>query len=223
MMGIYAYVDTLDNSVVYVGKDSNIDKGARKKSHQWASAYNSQPFNRALQNNPNRYEYKELLVFEEDTISDIELNQLEMQQIAFFNPKFNFTKGGEGIKGFKHSLETRRKISEAHTGKHKGEKNHMFGKHLSEEAKRKISESKKGKCRGKHSLETRRKISEATNTTGYYRVSKPKNKSMKQGFIWTYNYYEKGKKKVIYSSDLKKLEEKVKAKGLEWFKFEELE
>lgn len=61
------------------------------------------------------------------------------------------------------SLEHRRKISEFNSGKrngmfgkknlfltkwnkeHVGEKNPMFGKHISEEAKRKISEAKKGK------------------------------------------------------------------------------
>ena len=35
---------------------------------------------------------------------------------------------------------------------------------------------------------------------------------------WVYGYYEKGKRKRITSADLKKLEEKVKAKGLDWFK-----
>lgn len=63
--------------------------------------------------------------------------------------------------GYIHSPETRRKMSEAH----KGEKNHMYGKHLSEETKKKISEALKGKPtwnKGKHhSEETKRRISEA--------------------------------------------------------------
>jgi len=147
MMGIYAYFDKKDNSVVYVGKDSNIDKGKRRRDHIQPSNYNKQPFNRVLQNNLNRYEYKEIFVFDE--ISQTELNQLEMQQIALFNPKFNFTKGGEGMLGYKHSLESRRKMSEACKGRKIGP--------LSEEHRRKISESNKGK---KHSKEARRKMSE---------------------------------------------------------------
>ena len=39
MMGIYAYFDKKDNSVVYVGKDSNIDKGKRRRDHIQPSNY----------------------------------------------------------------------------------------------------------------------------------------------------------------------------------------
>lgn len=61
--------------------------------------------------------------------------------------------------------ETRRKMSESRSG----EKNCNFGKHFSEEHKRKISEARKGKYNGEknymfgkhHTDETRRKMSEA--------------------------------------------------------------
>lgn len=52
------------------------------------------------------------------------------------------------------SEDTRRKMSESH----KGEKNSFYCKHLSDEHRRKISEAMKGKHR---SEETRRKMSEA--------------------------------------------------------------
>ena len=48
-------------------------------------------------------------------------------------------------KGFHHSEETKKKISESH----KGNKYHL-GKHLSEEAKKKISEAHKGKYSGEN-------------------------------------------------------------------------
>ena len=221
MMGIYAYVDTKDNSVVYVGKDSHIDKGIRRKAHMWPSRYEGQKFNRILQRNPNRYEYKEVFVFDE--ISQTELNQLEMQQIALFNPKFNFTKGGEGIKGFKHSEETKHKISIMKSG----ENNHNFGKRYSEEERKKFSKIKMGEKNpmyGKHhSKESCMRLSLERNTSGYYRVYKQKHRTSKQGFIFCYRYYNGGKRHAIVSVDLKKLEEKVKAKGLEWYKLEELE
>lgn len=70
----------------------------------------------------------------------------------------------------------------------------------------------------KHSEESKQKMSYAHNTTGYYRVSKHKNKRYKQGFIWLYRYFVDGKQKSIYSVDIKKLEKKVKAKGLKWRK-----
>jgi len=257
MKGIYAYVDTMDNSVVYVGKDSNIDKGKRRGDHLRPSKYNAQIFNRVLQNNPNRYEYKEIFVFDE--ISDKEINQLEMQQIALFNPKFNFTKGGDGKRGFKVSDETKKKISDAHKGKilsnqhrrklseaHKGKplsaehrrkiSEAHKGKILSDETKTKIGEANKGKIRTeelrrrlseahkgkKFSEERKRRMSELRNTTGYYRVCKHKDKWCTQGFIWEYNYSEAGKKKAIKSVDIGKLEAKVKAKGLEWYKLNDV-
>jgi len=72
----------------------------------------------------------------------------------------------KGKKGFKHTEETRRKMSESKKGKGLGKDNPMFGKHPSEETRRKMSEVHKGKTpwiKGKHhSEESRRKISEAT-------------------------------------------------------------
>ena len=226
MKGIYAYVDTMDNSVVYVGKDSHIGENRRHKQHFQQSNYDGQPINRVLQNNPNRYEYKKVFVF--DDITDTELNQLEMQQIALFNPLFNFTKGGDGIKGFRHSEESRRKISESHKGKvcsvetrrKIGEANK--GKSPSQETRKKISDNNGRYWLGKKlSDEHRRKMSEAQNTTGLFRVSKKKSPNCKQGFTWVYQCC--GSENVYLSSiNLDILEQKVKAKGLEWYKLDEV-
>lgn len=248
MLGIYCYVDKKDNSIVYVGKDSNIHEDKRHKSHFHPSQYNKQQINRVLQNNPDRYTYQ-VLVF--DVKDDDTLNDLEIQYIRQLHPKFNYTKGGDGLLGFKHSEETRKKISE----KIKDENHHMYGNHHSEETKKKISENNarywqdktfsEEHCKNisksltgkKFSEEHKKKISKALkgkkisdgtkdkiskskskvqNTSGYYRVCKAKNKRYKQGFRWSYQYYENGKHKEISSVDIKKLEEKVKEKGLEW-------
>lgn len=70
--------------------------------------------------------------------------------------------------------------------------------------------------------EVREKISKTKNTTGYFRVHKNKNPECRQGFRYCYRYYDdNGKRHSIQSVDIKKLEKKVKAKGLEWFKLEE--
>ena len=76
-------------------------------------------------------------------------------------------------------------------------------KEFSEETKKKIS----------------KKMGESRNTSGYLNVSKMKKKECKQGFIWRYFYYdETGKRKAIKNVSIKKLEEKVKSKGLKWMK-----
>ena len=66
--------------------------------------------------------------------------------------------------------------------------------------------------------ETKKKQSKRQNTTGYFRVHKQKNKKLKQGFEWCYRYYDNGKRIGITSIDLDKLKQKVKDRGLEWFK-----
>lgn len=53
-------------------------------------------------------------------------------------------------------------------------------------------------------------------TTGYFRVSKNQCPQCKQGFIYRYQYYDKGEKQSLWATEIKKLEEKVKNKGLPW-------
>ena len=64
-------------------------------------------------------------------------------------------KTGLALKGRPRPESVRKKISEAQMGS----KNHAFGKKLSEETKRKISEAGKGR---RHSEESKRKMSEAS-------------------------------------------------------------
>ena len=302
MFGIYAYIDKENDKIVYVGKDSNIDKKVRHTAHHNPSRYDDQQINRVLQNNPGRYEYKELIVLDHTPTND-EFNELEINLIEEYNPKFNFTKGGDGLFGYTHSEESKRKMSEAQ----KGEKNHAYGKPpwnkgktniYSEETLKKMSETKKGKNYGrvgenhplygkkpwntgqkwsdevrqkiseshkgkklsdetkqklsvklsgennpiygkprseetkekirqanlgnKHSEESKLKMIKSRNTTGIYRVHKKKNKRLKQGFNWAYQYLdENNKKRSITSCNLDELELKVKQKGLEWIILDE--
>lgn len=97
--GIYCYIDSYNNEIIYIGKDSNIDKDIRHKAHYHRNRYNDQPINRILQNNPSRYQYKKL--WEIDSCTDNHLNQMEIYFINKYNTfknhnKFNFTSGGDG-------------------------------------------------------------------------------------------------------------------------------
>ena len=94
----------------------------------------------------------------------------------------------------------------------------MFGKHHSEETKRKISKSKKGKSLSK---EGRLNMSKSRNTTGYYHVYKENNNQYAQGFLWRYKYHDKNNRlKSICATDLEKLEKKVKEKGFDWIEID---
>ncbi len=101
---------------------------------------------------------KDILVF--GIVKKDLINLLEKEYIKFYRSigkaEYNIADGGQGFSG-KHgpiSEEAKRKISEAK----KGQVSWMKGKHHSEDAKRKNSEAHKGH---QTSEETRRKLSEA--------------------------------------------------------------
>lgn len=89
--------------------------------------------------------------------SDDELDYWETYFIEKLNTKspngYNLTEGGGGCKGYHHTEESRRKISETH----KGKETWMKGKHHNEESRRKISEKAKGRH---YTEEAKKKMSE---------------------------------------------------------------
>lgn len=149
--GIYQYTDLKTGEVVYIGKDSNLDNNeCRAKTHMRPSHYDSQPFNRALQNNPNRYKHK--IIYAGAFDNDV-LNTLEINTIAEFKrlhngerPKFNFTDGGDGSIGYKHPKEIKDKIRENHA-------KYWEGKERSQETRDKISKKLKGQKFSKERIE----------------------------------------------------------------------
>jgi len=135
---------------------------------------------------------KDRIIFLKQNLTEEEAFKHEKYMIAVLGRKDlgtgilrNLTEGGDGTSGFTHSEETKlkmksrkhteeskRKISEALSGKN----NPNFGKPLSEETKRKISESQKGE---KHhgywkllSEEHKRKLSEAKSGMNHPRYGK---------------------------------------------------
>lgn len=187
--GIYCYKDKTNNNIVYIGKDSHIDKQKRHKAHINPLNYSEQHINKILQKNLNRYSYE---VLKYNLSSEEEMNNEEIKLIKTYNPFFNFTKGGDGEIP---DIRARKKMSKNHANVSK-EKNPFFGK--------------------KHSEKSKKIMSQLKNTTGFYRVSKCKRNSYKRGFVWKYAYYENNKRKFLSSPSIKELEKKVKEKGLKW-------
>lgn len=193
MKGIYCYYDLEMDTVIYIGRDSNIGRKNRYYAHKSPSNYDKQPFNRVLQNNPDRYEYG--VICEYSNLTDDELNWMECMEIMKHKflygdiPKFNFDVGGDGCTGHRHTDESKQLMSENH---HK----YWEGKTLSME----------------HCVNQ----SSAHNTTGFFRVSTQKDKTCTKGFMWNYRWRENGKTKKISRVSLKSLEEEVKNRGLEW-------
>lgn len=74
-----------------------------------------------------------------------ELNEKEKYYISKFNSIFpngyNYCEGGDNTTGFRHSEESKRKMSEHKKGRYCGEENHYFGKHHTEETKQKMREA----------------------------------------------------------------------------------
>ena len=126
----------------------------------------------------------------------------------------NIKKGGDGgnggnSKGFHHTEETKRRIAESE----KGEKNYAYGKKLSEEHKKKISESVKktmsnpeirAKCSHVQTDSTKAKISKAN--TGKKRTEETKLKMSKA---------HKGRK-LSEEQKAKLRKPKVRLKGRHW-------
>ena len=78
--GIYGYYDKEKEYVCYIGKDNNIDnKNNRHNKHLHPLYYNSQPFNRVLQNNSNRYDY---FVLAKGEFLNNELNYMKIEDIS---------------------------------------------------------------------------------------------------------------------------------------------
>ncbi len=91
---------------------------------------------------------------------------------------------------------------EAHNSLHHSGENHpLYGKKMSEDSCKKMSESK----------------TNLMNTTGYFGVTKLNDSHYSQGYRWGYHYKdENGTRRFISSVSLEKLKQKVLDLGFEW-------
>lgn len=169
---VYKHRNKINNKV-YIGIT------AQKPNKRWQNGYgykDNQHFYRAIQKYGwDNFEHEILY----ENLEENEALEKEMELIQFYKSNncdygYNKDNGGtigkltpEAIEkvrqwhlGKKLSIETRRKISEHHKGKHAGENNPMFGRYHTEEAKKKMSDYAKNHIGWKHSEETKQKIGE---------------------------------------------------------------
>jgi len=143
------------NGREYVGQTINSLK-KRKSEHISValSIHDNNYFHSALRRyGPENFDWKTI----HECVNIDDLNKWEIYYIKYyntFNNGYNLTLGGFGSIGYKHTKETKKKISIANGGK----RSSWYGKRHSEETKKRMSESHKGK---KLSEETKRKLSEA--------------------------------------------------------------
>ena len=130
-----------ENFKIYVGKAFDFQR--RIKEHLCSAQSNTSRktyFHKALKKDGlDSFQYFELEQF------DCERDALASEEfwIAYFQSNkrdigYNLTNGGDGTSGYKHTEETKRKNSEAHTGSN----NVWFGKTHSQETLDKMSKTK---------------------------------------------------------------------------------
>lgn len=138
---IYGLIDPNTKELRYVGYSSNIDRRL-KEHHRGCYLKNNSHKNNWIKSLLAKGQKAELIIIEEYETEE-ELPQAEIDMIAYYRfigcDLTNTTDGGDGRKGYKHSEETKNKISKRHKGRiawNKGIKH-------SDETKRKIYESGK--------------------------------------------------------------------------------
>lgn len=151
MAGVYAIVN-IWNGNQYIG--SSIHPERRKIEHfgdlrrgKHHSVYLQRSFNKYGE---SAFAFRVLLYCEEKDLFYYEQSLIDLR-----TPAYNVYPCVDGPRGFRHSQESRRKMSEARKGRPSGNK----GKRASEESKRKMREAQKN--RPPISEETRRKKSES--------------------------------------------------------------
>lgn len=176
MYGIVYKATNEINGKSYVGQTKNLEQ--RKQQHLKTGTY----FHNALKKYGfDNFKWEVI----ENCNSKNELNEMEFHYIKQYNTfvpcGYNLTSGGEGILEYKHTNEIKEKIS-------KNSSKYWLGKKLSENHKRKMSKSHRGK---KLSTQHKQKISKSNVK---YWLGKKKSRETKEKISSTLS-----KKWIIYS------------------------
>ena len=154
---VYIHSCKISNKA-YIGVTNDIkerwrNKGSRYLVKRKDGRYAHPVFAQALIKYPDWDNDWEHIIFM-DGLTESEAHHIECLLIALFQTNvcrygpdagYNCTDGGEGSSGRIITDETRRKISEALMGMFAGEKNPNYGKPLSEERRKQISETNRNR------------------------------------------------------------------------------
>ncbi len=158
--GIYC-IENIVNGKKYIGQ--SVDVYSRWKKHR-SELNNGVHFNGYLQKSWNKYGEDNFKFYVVEFCNIDKLDEREIYYIGLYqtlnrNKGYNLVSGGtfgkkcsketctkisQALKGHKVSLRSRIKISEHHADV-SGKNNGMYGRNHTDEAKKKISESRKGK------------------------------------------------------------------------------
>lgn len=141
---IYTLTDPISNEVRYIGKSVKALKYRLSQHLKDKSGVKRSNWIQGL--------IKKGLVPIIDELDSCErkedLGNLEIYWISQFRvwgfKLLNMTDGGDSSTGYKHTEETKKKISKVHKGKRVGNKNSFYGKTHSIESRKLISEANKG-------------------------------------------------------------------------------
>lgn len=151
--GIYT-IESKINSCRYVGSAVSLKKRWRDHIRQLSQGVHHSKF---MQRSWDKYG-SEAFEFKVQIYCDkINLISYEQAFIDFYDPEYNSAPVAGSQLGYKHSAESRKKMSESRPK----DFSPMTGKKHTEETKKKISESRTGKGGGYRSPERRAKISAA--------------------------------------------------------------
>lgn len=141
--GIYLLINRI-NGKIYVGKTNNLYK--RMCQYRNCHNYKEKHYTHIL-NAIRKYGWEnfDIIILElfDLNISNQELLNIESKYIIKFNSTnpdigYNITKYSKDTTGYKHTEETKNKISKKAIGRYIGDKNPFWGKHHSQESKNKI-------------------------------------------------------------------------------------
>lgn len=170
--GIYCFENKV-NGKKYIGKSINLKK--RILDHINSLRRNKDDCT-YLQNAWNKHGEESFFVYIVDECDSGILLEYEKYYISEFKTKrpngYNLTDGGDGSHGFKHSEETKTKISGIRREYYKNNPHPAFGKNVNEETRERISKSLSGR---KLSDEMKNKLSQSHSGENHYLFGKKRN------------------------------------------------
>lgn len=161
------YMHISPNNKRYIGITSQ--KNVKRRWNNGHGYRNNAYFWRAI----NKYgwdNFEHIIIAKELTKEEAEWLEIELIKIwDSINPNKGYNISLGGSSNGKHSEETKKKIGESSKGRCVGEKGYWYGKHLPQETKEKISKSRKGQ---NLSQETKEKISIALSGENHWNYGK---------------------------------------------------